>query len=98
MLNTLSTPLFQTWVKNVYSLWVPSGDTCVDSYTVAHTAQCKTASMGVKPQLSPQLTTSFTPSLYTVFFRQFNLLMGRLYTVSTAPIIKTKELKIRKDS
>ena len=92
MLNIHTTPLSQAWVKNVYSLWASSGSTCAQSYTGLYSLNDKRHTVGVQPHLYTQLTTSFAPSLFTVFFVKFNLLITRLYTLSTAPIIKTKEI------
>lgn len=86
----LKIPVVTTWVKNVYSLWVCSVDTCVDSYTAFHKASHSPALTRVQPQFYTHLATSFTPQMFTEIISNFNLLIARLYTVSTAPIIKTK--------
>ncbi len=92
MLKIAINPLLQPWVKNVYSLWVKGGALCGYLYTTISPQYTRKAVMGVKPQSYTHLTTSFTPSFFTVFFTNFNLLISYLYTLSTAPIIKTKEL------
>ena len=93
MHNMYSNPLFQTWVKNVYSLCAQSVHTCGHIYTDSHQSPYPSATMGVKPQFCTQVTTSFTPYIFTVFFNKLHLLIHHLYTVSTGPIIKTKGLK-----
>ena len=91
MPKSYTSPLHITWVKNVYSLWVKGGDMCGYIYTGIHSALHANTNMGVKPQSYTHLTTSFTPSLFTIFLRTFNLLIAHLCTLSTAPIIKYKE-------
>lgn len=86
------TPLSTAWVKNVYSLWVTGGVVCGYIYTGILTTLRLPTTMVVKPQPYTHLTTSFTPSLFTAFFRHFNLLITHLYTLSTVPTIKTKEI------
>ena len=98
MLNFYPTPLFQTWVKNVYSLCVVRGDICGYSYTGTNLPTQQTIKVVVQPQTYTHLTTSFAPSLYTAFFSHLHLLITHLYTLSTGPIIKTKELKRRKNT
>ncbi len=90
--------LSKAWVKNVYSLCADYGVKCVHIYTGSRLHTTKSYSYSAQPQLYTQLTTIFTPQLYTAFLSQFNLLNNRLYTLSTAPIINEKRLKIRKDS
>ncbi len=92
MHNTHTTSLFKTWVKNVYSLWLTSGDTCGYIYTAITPLVQSTHIIRVQLPLYTQLTTSFTPSLFTAFFRNFNLLIHHLYPLSTAPTIKYKEI------
>ncbi len=92
MPKSYTNPLHITWVKNVYSLWVKGGDMCGYIYTGIHSALHANTNMGVKPQSYTHLTTSFTPSLFTAIFSTFNLLFTHLYTLSTAPTIKTKEI------
>lgn len=91
MPKSYANPLPQAWVKNVYSLWVKGGDMCGYIYTCIHSVLHANIKMGVKPQSYTHLTTSFTPSLFTVFLHKFNLLITHLCTLSTAPIIKYKE-------
>lgn len=79
--------MLKAWVKNVYSLCVESGIQCVRSYTGVYTSTISQPSTRVKPSVFTQLPTSFTPAQYTAFYRHFNLLINRLYTISTAPII-----------
>lgn len=93
MLNNHVNPLSQAWVKNVYSLCVERGYTCGSLYTDMRTTTTSTINMGVKPQSYTQLTTSFTPYIFTAIFSNLYLLIHHLYTVSTGPIIKTKGLK-----
>ena len=91
MPKTTSLPVYN-WVKNVYSLCVNRGATCDFTYTTPTLTHLTGATMGAQTQTFTHFSTSFTPSLYTAFFSNFNLLMSHLYTLSTAPIItKTKE-------
>ena len=93
MLNTYVNPLLSAWVKNVYSLCFDGGYACGSLYTDMRTTSLRAINMGVKPQSYTQLTTSFTPYIFTAIFSNLYLLMNHLYTVSTGPIIKTKGLK-----
>lgn len=92
----LSTPLPQTWVKNVYSLGKLQGITIGQLFTGGYTSLSTPSHIRVKPQLFNHFIDTFTPYLFTQYFKELNLLMGRLYTVSTAPTItKMKEKKER---
>ena len=86
MPNRFSTLLSTAWVKNVYSLWVAGGKTCVNIYTALYMNMPKALTLRVKPHLFTHVTTSFTPSLYTAFFSRLTDVKSGLYTVSTAPI------------
>jgi hypothetical protein len=91
MLNTLANPLFTAWVKNVHNMCLQYGMNCVRVFTAYVKTYTRPIPRSVKPQFYTQLTTSFTPVLYTAFSRIFNLLNGLLYTVSTAPINSKKK-------
>ena len=92
MHKTTPLPVYN-WVKNVYSLCVNRGATCDFTYTTPTLTHLTGVTMGAQPQSFTHFSTSFTPSLYTAFFSNFNLLMNRLYTLSTAPIIKKMNKK-----
>ena len=86
------------WVKNVHSLWVERGDTCGYLYTTVGTQLTASTATRVKPSTYTHSSPTYTPHIFTRYFTRFNLLIHHLYTVSTAPIIKTKKLKRRKDT
>lgn len=92
----LNTPLSQTWVKNVYSMGIVQGITIGKIFTATRTYIHKHINPRVKPQLFNHFIDTFTPYLFTRYFKEFHLLIERLYTVSTAPTItKMKEKKER---
>jgi hypothetical protein len=91
MLNFYATPLSSGWVKNVHNMCVAYGMNCGLVSTSTHSLRNKPTTQRVKPLFFTQLTTSFTPTLYTVIFRYFNLLHNLLYTVSTAPTNSKKK-------
>lgn len=74
------------WVKNVYSLCVEGGKQCVLLLTPPTLQTTKTYNYRVQPQVFTHFLGSFTPASFTAFFRHFNLLNVRLYTLSTVPI------------
>lgn len=90
MPNTISI----TWVKNVYSLGIRSGERCgllPTPLTLHHTV---VTTPGVQLLFIPQVFSTFTLQLYTYISALFTLVKTYLYTVSTAPTItKTKEKK-----
>ena len=81
-----------TWVKNVHSLCVQSGKFCGYSYTGSNLKPTNYPVIVVKPQTYTRFPTSFTPALFTAIFSHLYLLIHHLYTLSTAPIIKTKKI------
>ncbi len=86
-----SLPVYN-WVKNVYSLCIEGGVTCVSKFTGSRNSYTTHYTYRVQPTSYTHLSKFFTPALYTAFFRNFNLLNIHLYTLSTAPInTKTKE-------
>ena len=82
--------LSQTWVKNVYSLWVEGVVNRVNLYTGLSQSPTKASTVRVQPSLIPKFMDSFPLFLYTAFFRQLTDVKLRLSTLSTAPIIKKK--------
>jgi hypothetical protein len=84
-------PLFQTWVKNVYSLCREGVVTSAQSYTGSLVTTPKATWVRVQPTGYTHTMDSFTPALYTVKFSLFNLLNTYLYTLSTAPTIKKRK-------
>ena len=91
MPKSLHSPVYN-WVKNVYSLCANSAVNGDFLYTSSTTKAPSTQSVRVQLSIFTHFLASFTPSSYTAFFTQFNLLPIHLYTLSTAPIItKTKE-------
>lgn len=98
MPSRLSTLLSTAWVKNVYSLCVEGVETRAQSYTGTVLSPAFVTNTGVKPSRFTQLMDSYPLIEYTAYFRHFNLLLSRLYTVSTVPTITEDKEKIRKDS
>ena len=92
MLNFYPTPLFQTWVKNVYSMWL----TGVKTRGYLSPASRKKATIPVKHSAQISFSThtmnTFPPALYTAIFAQITDVISYLSPLSTAPIIKTKEI------
>lgn len=93
MLNIHTTPLFSTWVKNVYSLCVEGVINSAHLSPTMNNHLLTTLNQRVKLSFSTASITSFTPSLYTANFPYFNLLNIHLYTLSTVPTIKKNKKK-----
>lgn len=93
MLNIQPTPLFSTWVKNVYSLCVEGVVNRVNSSTYTYVGPLSPHSLRVQTPVLPNTMTSFTPFLYTAKLPLFNLLYSHLYTLSTVPTIKKNKKK-----
>lgn len=87
------TSLFQTWVKNVYSLCVEGVVTRAKSYTGRPMNAPQSTQPRVQPLLFTQILDSFAPTSYTANFNYFNLLSSHLYTLSTPPTINKMNKK-----
>ena len=85
MLN-VDTP--QTWVKNVYSLWVKGMITRVNLYTAPRNQHIHYLYQRVQLAFSTKFMNTFPPYLYTAIFRLLTDTINTLSTLSTAPIIK----------
>ena len=86
MPNTLP----QTWVKNVYSLWVQGVVNRAKKSTTTYQKPETTYQLGAKPQYIPQLVNTFPPESPTGKIIQLTDVIRRLSTLSTAPTIKKK--------
>lgn len=79
-------------IQYVYSLCAQAVETCGRLYTGIVQLPGTTHQLVGKPHSYTHFSRSFTPYLYTAYFRHINLLYTDLYPVSTAPTItKTKE-------
>lgn len=92
MLKISTTPLFLTWVKNVYSLCVDGRVTGAQSYTGSLTASLEVIHLSAQAPQSTNTINRFEPTLYTAFFSHLPDTTNHLSTLSTAPTIeKTKK-------
>lgn len=88
-----STHLFQTWVKNVYSMCAEGVVNGVNLSPLTNMHLPATSNLGVQPTVFTHTFNSFAPSMYTANFSHFNPLSIHLYTLSTPPTIKKNKKK-----
>ncbi len=84
----LNTSLPQTWVKNVYSLWVEGVVNRVNLSTANENQLTSVIQTRVQPTFSTKFINTYPLYLYTAFFRQLTDINLPLSTLSTPPIIK----------
>ena len=78
----------QTWVKNVYSLWVEGVVNRANLSTPSEKQRTTATQQRVQPTFSTMFINMYPLYLYTAFFRQLTDTILPLSTLSTAPIIK----------
>lgn len=83
----------QTWVKNVYSLWVTGGVTGAHLYTPSTAYQLLPTTLRVQPTVITTFLNSFTPYSYTAIFSDLTDINYHLSPLSTAPTIKKNKKK-----